>query len=140
MGETKPHILIIDDDPSILEVMRLILEEEGKYRITTSEIVFEGVAEVEQLQPDLLLLDFLMQGRRTAWTLLRKLKLHRPTKDIPIVLCTAGLLDVKEQEPIFPPKGIPIVYKPFDMDELLHVVEQMLSSSSSHTAYSLHAS
>lgn len=134
MSETKPHILIIDDDPSILEMMCLVLEREGGYRVTTTEIVFENVSEIEQLQPDLILLDFLMQGRQTAWTLLQKLKLHRPTKDIPIILCTAGLSDVKEQESVFTQKGIPILYKPFDVDELLHVVEQTLSSSSPHTS------
>ncbi len=134
MSKTKAHILIIDDDQSILEMMRLILEEEGKYHVTTCEIVFEDVGEVERLHPDIILLDFLMQGRQTGWTLLQKLKLHRPTKDIPIVLCTAGLSDIKEQEPIFTQKGIPILYKPFDIDELLHVVEQILSSSASHTS------
>ena len=69
-----------------------------------------------------------MQGRETGWTFLQKLKLHRPTKDIPVVICTAALADVKEQESIFTQKGIPILYKPFDVDELLHVTEQMLSS------------
>ncbi len=128
MSETKQHILVIDDDPSILELMRLILEGEGNYRVTTTEIVFETVIEIEHLQPDLILLDFLMQGRQTGWTLLQKLKLHRPTKDIPVVICTAALPDVKEQESIFTQKGIPILYKPFDVDELLHVVSQTLSS------------
>jgi CheY-like chemotaxis protein len=82
---------------------------------------------VERLQPDLILLDFIMQGRQSAWTFLQKLKLYRPTKDIPLVLCTAALSDVKEQEPILAQKGIPILYKPFDMDELLHIVEEMVS-------------
>jgi CheY-like chemotaxis protein len=49
MGKTKPHILIVDDDPSTLEMMRLILEEDGKYRVTTTELVFEHVAEIESL-------------------------------------------------------------------------------------------
>ena len=134
MSETKAHILVIDDDPSILEMMSLVLEREGGYRVTTTEIVYESVTEIEQLQPDLILLDFLMQGRQTVWTLLQKLKLHRPTKDIPIVLCTAGLADVKEQEQVFTQKGIPILYKPFDVDELLHIVEQTLSSFPPHTS------
>jgi CheY-like chemotaxis protein len=132
MSEVKPHILIIDDDRSILEMMCLILEEERKYRVTTIEFTFEDVADVERLQPHLILLDFLMQGRQGGWTLLQKLKLHRPTKEIPIVLCTAALLDAKEQESILTQKGIPILYKPFDVDELLHVVEQMLSSFPLH--------
>ncbi|HEV2661921.1 MAG TPA: response regulator [Ktedonobacteraceae bacterium] len=124
----KAHILIIDDDQSILEMMRLVLEEEGGYRVTTAESTFEEVADVENLQPDLILLDFLLQGRNTGWNFLQKLKLHRPTKDIPIVLCTAALSDVKEQESILIQKGIPILYKPFDVDELLHIVDQILSS------------
>ncbi|HEV2653776.1 MAG TPA: response regulator, partial [Ktedonobacteraceae bacterium] len=106
----------------------LVLEEEGGYRVTTAESVFEEVADVENLQPDLILLDFLLQGRNTGWNFLQKLKLHRPTKDIPIVLCTAALSDVKEQESILIQKGIPILYKPFDVDELLHIVDQILSS------------
>ena len=124
----KSHILIIDDDQSILEMMRLVLEEEGNYRVTTAESTFEEVADIERLQPDLILLDFLLQGRQTGWNFLQKLRLHRPTKDIPIVLCTAALSDVKEQESILIQKGIPILYKPFDVDELLHIVDQILSS------------
>lgn len=124
----KSHILIIDDDQSILEMMRLVLEEEGGYRVTTAESTFEEVADIERLQPDLILLDFLLQGRQTGWNFLQKLRLHRPTKDIPIVLCTAALSDVKEQESILIQKGIPILYKPFDVDELLHIVDQILSS------------
>jgi CheY-like chemotaxis protein len=131
VSEIKPHILIIDDDRSILEMMCLILEEEGNYRVTTVEIA--DVADVERLQPHLILLDFLMQGRQGGWTLLQKLKSHRPTKDIPLVFCTAALLDAKEQELILTQKGIPILYKPFDVDELLHVVEQLLSSFPLHT-------
>jgi CheY-like chemotaxis protein len=124
----KAHILIIDDDQSILEMMRLVLEEEGGYRVTTAESIFEDVAAVERLQPDLILLDFLLQGRNTGWNFLQKLRLHRPTKDIPIVLCTAALSDVKDQESILIQKGIPVLYKPFDVDELLHIVDQILSS------------
>ena len=132
MGKSTPHILIIDDDPSILEMMRLILEEEGRYRVTTREMVFEEVTEVEQLEPDLILLDFLLHGRQLGWTLLQKLKLHPPTKDIPVVLCTAALPDVQAQEPLLAQKGTPVLYKPFAIDELLHIVQQALSSSHQH--------
>jgi CheY-like chemotaxis protein len=132
MSKSKPHILIIDDDPSILEMMRLILEEEEGYRVTTRETVFEEAAEVEHLEPDLILLDFLLQGQQLGWTLLQKLKLHPPTKDIPVVLCTAALLDVQAQESLLVQKGIPVLYKPFAMDELLHIVQQELSSSHQH--------
>ena len=107
----------------------MALEEEGTYRVTTAEIAFEQAADVERLHPHLILLDFLMYGRLAGWTLLQKLKLYRPTKDIPVVICTAALSDAKEMEPTLIQEGIPIVYKPFDINALLHVVQQVLSFS-----------
>ncbi|HZO76222.1 MAG TPA: response regulator [Ktedonobacteraceae bacterium] len=127
---SKAHILVVDDDPSILDMIQLLLEQEG-YRVTTSLVVLEDLADVERLQPDLIILDFKMSERESGWTFLQKLKLHRPTKHIPLFLCTAALSDVREQEPILAQKGIPIVYKPFDVEELLATVEQMLGPGSS---------
>lgn len=125
----KPHILIIDDDTSILEMMRLVLESEGRYQVTTMENAPENITEIEHLQPHLILLDFLMYGREVGWTFLQKLKLSHSIKDIPVVMCTAALCDVNEQAGDFRQKGISILYKPFDVDELLRIVEQTLTSS-----------
>ena len=125
------HLLIIDDDPSILEMMRLVLEEEGGYQVTIAEMVFADVIEVERLQPDLILLDFRFDAHQDGWNFLQKLKLYRPTMHIPIILCTAGLADVAQQEAILEQKGIPILYKPFHLDELLDVVKKSLAHAAS---------
>ena len=45
-----------------------------------------------------------------------------------MVLCTAAQCEVKEQEATLAQKGIPVLYKPFDLDALLHVVKQTLTS------------
>ena len=50
---------------------------------------------------------------------------------IPVILCTAALGDVREQESGLQDKGIPILYKPFDIDELLTIVKRYLPCSSS---------
>ncbi|GHO53862.1 response regulator [Ktedonobacter robiniae] len=125
------HLLIIDDDPSILEMMRLVLEEEGGYQVTIAEMIFEDVIDVERLQPDLILLDFRFGAHQDGWNFLQKLKLHRPTMHIPIILCTAGLTDVLQQEAILEQKGIPILYKPFHLDELLDIVAKSLAHAAS---------
>jgi CheY-like chemotaxis protein len=52
--------------------------------------------------------------------------MYRPTADIPVILCTAAIKMVREQEEIFKQKGIPVVYKPFDVDELLEVVQSSI--------------
>jgi len=121
------HILIIDDDQSILELFRLILEPEG-YQVTIAKSAFENVHEIEQLNPDLIVLDFKLGRQEDGFLLLQKIKMYRPTKDIPIILCTAAVDIVVEQENVLREKGIPILYKPFDIDELLRVVERELEA------------
>ena len=119
------HILIIDDDTSVLEVMRCVLEGEG-YQVSTSLCAFEDLKDVEQLHPDLIILDLKMQGRDTGWAFLQKVRLHPPTATIPIFLCTAALSDVREQEDILRKKGVPILYKPFNLNELLQLIPTCL--------------
>ena len=53
-------ILIVDDDPDILDAGRLVLEREG-YEVATAPNRAEGMAKVEEFKPDLLILDVMME-------------------------------------------------------------------------------
>ena len=53
----------------------------------------------------------------------------RSPASIPVIICTAALQEVREQEDYLQKKEIQIVFKPFDVDELMHAVEQALRSS-----------
>ncbi|GHO48940.1 hypothetical protein [Ktedonospora formicarum] len=78
----------------------------ARITVTLSQILFEDLKEVEHLQPDLILLDLPIGKRQTEWDFLQKLKLHRPTMHIPLILCTAALNEVQEQETVLMQKGI----------------------------------
>ncbi|MBV8694366.1 MAG: response regulator [Chloroflexi bacterium] len=123
------RILVINDDETILELFRLVLHEEAGYDVHLSSFPFEEVSEVEQLRPDLIILDFKMGQYNAGWGLLQKLKMYPPTTDIPLILCTAALLEVREQEETLREKGIPVIYKPFGIDDLLQVVHRLLPPS-----------
>jgi DNA-binding NtrC family response regulator len=122
-------ILVINDDQSILELFRLILEAE-EYEVISSFVVYEDVKDVEQLQPALIILDVRIGYHAEGLLLLQKLKMYPPTKDIPVIICTAAVHEMREQEETFRQKKIPILYKPFDVDELLKLVHQFVSSPS----------
>src|SRR5579859_800197 len=124
------HILVINDDQYILELFELILEPEG-YDVTLSKIAFEEVSAIAQLKPDLIILDFKVGLHQEGFLLLQKLRMYPPTKAIPVILCTAALQEVREQEEVLRQKEIPVIYKPFYVDELLQAVHQFLPVSSS---------
>jgi DNA-binding response OmpR family regulator len=118
-------ILVINDDQSILDLFGLLLKAEG-YEVILSMRTYEDVSDIEQLRPALIILDFKIGHHNAGWLLLQKLRMYHPTKDIPLIICTAALMEVHEQEETLRQKGIPVIYKPFDIDELLLVVQQFL--------------
>src|SRR6185369_3954551 len=59
MPEARPQILVVDDDPDILEALSEILEAEG-YEVDRARHGQEALARIEQRRPDLILLDLMM--------------------------------------------------------------------------------
>ena len=123
------RILVIDDTQEILDLFRVILEAEG-YEVLLSAHSYENIVEIEHLHPDLLVLDLLIGKQNEGWQLLHMLKLHAPTASIPVIICKAALTEVREQEDYLQKKEIQVVFKPFDIDELVFAVKRGLASSS----------
>jgi CheY-like chemotaxis protein len=120
------RILVIDDNEAILELFRGILELVEGYKVTLSKTAFEEIEDVEQLYPDLIILDLRLGSCKVGWDFLQKLETHSSTKDIPVILCTAATTEVGKHEGELRQKGITIVYKPFDLEELLQAVGRFL--------------
>lgn len=123
----QAHILVINDDQAILDLYRLLLEGEG-YEVQLSKIAIENVHQIEEMAPDCIILDLKLGFGRNGLMLLQQLRMYRPTADIPVILCTAAVRLVREQEDILKQKGIPVVYKPFDVDELLETVSRSITT------------
>ena len=119
------RILVINDDQSTLELFQLILEAEG-YEVLLSQVAIEEVSQIEQQHPHLIILDFKLGAHADGFLLLQKIRMYPPTATLPVILCTAAVGEVREQEEVLRQKGIPVIYKPFDLDELLRAIYQVL--------------
>ena len=60
--------------------------------------------------------------------MLQLLKMNRSSASIPVVVCTAALHAVREQEGYLVSLGVHVIYKPFDIDHLLSIVNLALES------------
>lgn len=121
------HVMVIDDNQEILNLFEEILTEEG-YSVSLYSFAVHDMAEVERINPDLIILDYLIGGEELGWQFLQKLKMRRSTADIPVVVCTAAVKAVQEMEGYLKSKGVAVVLKPFDIDDLLIAVRQALVS------------
>jgi two-component system phosphate regulon response regulator OmpR len=84
LPDDAPHLLVVDDDRRIRDLLSRFLLAEG-YRVTTAETAAEARAKLEGLRFDLLILDVMMPGE-TGFEFARSL---RTTSSVPILMLTA---------------------------------------------------
>ena len=84
----KAKILIIDDDPDIVEAMKLILENQD-YKVNSAGSGTEGLEQIDEERPDLIILDVMMTTAEEGFDVSRALKKNPQYKSIPILMLTA---------------------------------------------------
>ena len=87
----KERILVVDDDPEIVRVVRGYLEQ-AEYEVLTAYNGEEALLTLRQQRPDLLLLD-LMLPDRDGWEVTRVIRSDERLADIPIIMVTARIED-----------------------------------------------
>jgi DNA-binding response OmpR family regulator len=117
----KKKILVVDDEPDILEFLQEILEDEG-YTVTTTD---KGEY-AENLHngglPQLILLDMLLSGK-DGREIARHLKKHDETKHIPVIMFSAH---PSAEEAARLAGADDFLAKPFEIDELLAKITQYI--------------
>ncbi len=115
----KKHVLVIDDDKGISEVIQIILEDNG-YRVTVLSEGTDILKKVKKITPDLILLDIWMAGV-DGRDVVKLLKKEDVTKDLPVIVISA----LSNPEKIAAEAGASdFLPKPFDMDDLLAIVKK----------------
>ncbi|OGW75568.1 MAG: hypothetical protein A2Z72_01465 [Omnitrophica bacterium RBG_13_46_9] len=120
----KNKIMIIDDEPDFLLIVKLNLEKTGNYEILTLSDAREIIAQLHSFKPDVILLDLLMPqiGGIEACEMINKDSLGR---NIPIIILSA--LEKKSDKLMAYKAGIvDYVIKPVEINELIAKIEKAL--------------
>jgi len=119
------RILVADDDPDILQFVRVNLELEG-FEVEVAHDGKEAIAKVMASPPDLVLLDVMMPDK-DGFEVCRQIKQDGRTKAIPVIFLTAkgGGEALAEG---FESGAVMYINKPFTANKLLTIVNAMLES------------
>jgi DNA-binding response OmpR family regulator len=118
----RARILIAEDDPGILEAIRLILEDEGYDVLTTADGA--ALQTLKEELPDLLLLDIWLAGM-DGMRLCRHFKSQERTQHIPVIMCSAN----KDTQHLARACGADdFIMKPFEISDLLAKVAQHIAA------------
>ncbi len=122
---SKSRILLVDDEPDIIETISFMLQSRD-YLVSIASGGQEGIDKAKTEHPDLLLLDIMMPDVN-GYDVCMKLKSDEDTKDIPIIMLTAK----GESEAVLKSHSIgadDYVVKPFSLPTLLSKLKKFLGN------------
>ena len=121
----KNTILIIDDDPTIHDLLKRFLGKKG-FEVKTATSGAEGVRLAKTLQPEAITLDVMMPGM-DGWSVLTSLKAHPETADIPVIMMTM----VDDQNLGYALGAAEYLLKPIDSKKLETILDKFKSAVNS---------
>ena len=119
----KSKILIIDDDPDVLETMTAVLETRD-YQVLTALSGLEGISKAGKEKPDLIIMDVLMP-EVDGFTTCKMIKENKEIKNIPVILLT-GTGMIGDLEKGFAAGAIDFMIKPIDWDKLFSRIKKLI--------------
>ena len=117
-------ILAVDDEPDVLSFLELVLKRSG-YEVATSVNGTDGLIKAHVEQPDLILLDIMME-EMDGWETLRLLKLDESSHHIPVVILSARS-EPKDKIRALQEGALDYIVKPFSVAESLAKIQVILS-------------
>ena len=116
------RILVVDDDPTIRELLSIRFEKKG-YTVDTASDGVEALAVARESKPDLIVLDVSMPNM-DGYSFVREVRWKEELKSVPILIVTAYL---KTEKLFHESKGVAkFISKPFDSNKLLDIVEDCI--------------
>ena len=128
MAEVKKTVVCIEDEPEMIDLVKLILGRRG-FELTGAMGGREGLEAVRRIKPDLVLLDLMMPDM-DGWEVYQQMKADPEMQKIPVIVVTAKAQSIDKVLGLHIAKVDDYVTKPFGPQELLQSVEKVLSSRS----------
>ena len=124
-----PRILVVDDTPALLDVVRRCLEGEGYVVHTCLESRY-AVEMAQQDPPDVIMLDVVMP-EVSGWEVLAQLRADAAFERTPVIVCTAYVTEAlgRLAELKGPDQHLGLLPKPFEIEELIEVVASVTSAT-----------
>ena len=124
MSTNLKCILCVEDEPEMIDLIRLILGRRG-FEVIGATGGVEGLKMVREQKPDLVLLDLMMPDM-DGWEVYQQIKADEKTKGIPVIVVTAKAQSIDKVLGLHIAKVDDYIAKPFSPQDLLNSIERVL--------------
>lgn len=124
MGEMTRRIVCIEDEPEMIDLVRVILQPRG-FQVIGAQGGIEGLQLVRREKPDVVLLDLMMPDL-DGWEVYQELKADPGLKEIPVIIVTARAQSIDKVLGLRIAKVDDYITKPFGPKDLLNSITNVL--------------
>lgn len=125
------RITVIDDSPDFLQLMDEIASSLG-HQMIGLEAIHTSIEEVVETNPDLLMVDLRLENTAeevSGWELLVLARSHRQLLDVPVILASADLFELKRRaQDLEQIAGVHVRTKPFDLEDMCDLIQRLLQA------------
>jgi len=135
MMDRALRILVVDDEPDILETLEYSLEKRG-FEVATALDGLEGLDKAKRMPPDFMILDVMLpgcNGYEVSRMLKEWMENDPEAKSFPIMLLTARKVDSHDREKFIATwsRADACIYKPFELEEVVNTITELTEKAAS---------
>jgi CheY-like chemotaxis protein len=119
----KKKVLLVDDEKSFTNLLKLNLEETGRYDVRVVNWAEDAFPTAQEFRPDIVLLDIIMP-RMPGGNVVAQFEADPHLKNTPIIFLTAAVQKTRVQESDGIISGLPCLAKPASLEEIVAMIEK----------------
>ncbi len=124
LGSARKRVLVVDDDPRIVELYTDLLGRDGRFDVKTAGNGYDAGLQTEAFKPQLIILDYMLPD--INGTIVCKRVRENPNLADTKVLCVSGVINPHEVESLMSAGANAFLKKPFQVPELMGKIAELL--------------
>lgn len=122
----KMRVLVVDDDPAIVEMLVELLERDGRFEVATAATGFDAGLKTREFRPNVIVLDYMLpdiNGNAVCQSIRRDESLQ----DVKIII-VSGVIERDQVEKLLQDGADDFIQKPFSIEQLVRRITELVQS------------
>lgn len=120
----KRRVLVVDDDPAIVEMLVELLERDGRFEVQTATTGFDAGLKTKEFQPDVIVLDYMLPDINGSGVI-KSIRSDPSVKDVRIII-VSGVVNREDVEALLECGADDFMQKPFSIEQLVKRITELV--------------
>ena len=120
----KTRVLVVDDDPAIVEMLVELLERDGRFEVQTAETGFDAGLRTREFRPDVIVLDYMLPDINGN-AVCRSIRNDDSLEGVKIII-VSGVVDPEDVDKLREDGADDFIQKPFSIEQLVNRITELV--------------